>query len=55
MNIYIKLARYLKKPIIFWLFNFSREKTNRKALQDAVKEFSFICRGLIEVDPYTES
>ncbi|XP_025404966.1 importin-13 [Sipha flava] len=32
-----------------------REKTNRKALQDAVKEFSFICRGLIEVDPYTES
>ncbi|XP_050436446.1 importin-13 [Adelges cooleyi] len=35
--------------------NILREKTNKKTLQDAVKEFSFICRGLIEVDSYPES
>lgn len=32
-----------------------REKSNKKALQGVVREFSFICRGLIEVDPYVES
>lgn len=34
--------------------NFFREKSNKKVLQDAVREFSFICRGLIEIDPYAE-
>lgn len=42
------------KSIIF-LFIVYREKSNKKALQDAVREFSFICRGLIEMDPYIES
>lgn len=28
-----------------------REKSNKKALQSVVREFSFICRGLIQIDP----
>jgi len=32
-------------------FLFSRERANKKTLLVIVKEFSFICRGLILIDP----
>ncbi|XP_050535319.1 importin-13 [Daktulosphaira vitifoliae] len=38
-----------------FLKNVLKEKSNKKTLQDAVKEFSFICRGLIEVDLHLEN
>jgi len=40
-----------QQTVTIILFIFFREKSNKKALQGAVREFSFICRGLIQIDP----
>jgi len=52
---FLILIRQLTVTIMFFIILFFREKSNKKALQGAVREFSFICRGLIQIDPETES
>jgi len=52
---FLILIRQLTVTIMLFIILFFREKSNKKALQGAVREFSFICRGLIQIDPETES
>jgi len=51
---FLILIRQLTVTMLF-INLFFREKSNKKALQGVVREFSFICRGLIQIDPETES
>lgn len=48
---FLIIIRQFTVTIILFIFLFFREKSNKKALQGAVREFSFICRGLIQIDP----
>jgi len=53
---YFVVCRALKEKYLVWLFGniycmvFSRERANKRKLQETVREFSLICRGLVGTD-----